>query len=91
MSVRSPKENLAAARGGVNTIHIEYPASALVMPHPLNLQMARSRLNGNKYRTVLVSTNIGKRYHGRASACHSALILAITDVNTIVWSGGIIT
>lgn len=41
VSVRGPKEALAAAEGGAHIADVEYPASALGTPYPLNIKAVR--------------------------------------------------
>ena len=60
ISVRGPNEALAAAKGGAHIADVEYPASALGTPHPLNIKAVRSRLDNEGFRGVPISTNIGE-------------------------------
>ena len=43
VSVRGPQEALAAAEGGAHIADVEYPASALGTPYPLNIKGNRAR------------------------------------------------
>jgi len=79
VSVRGPVEAVAAARGGAAIADVEYPASALGTPYPLNIRAVRNRLNRAGFDRVLVSTNIGEIPNERANACQAALGVA-TDL-----------
>lgn len=52
MSVRGPKEALVAARGGAQIADVEFPASALGTPYPLNIAAVRKSLNQARFRRV---------------------------------------
>jgi uncharacterized protein (UPF0264 family) len=73
VSVRGPVEAVVAASGGAAIVDVEFPASALGTPYPLNIHAVRERLRSSGYRLVLVSTNIGERQAVRATACQAAL------------------
>jgi hypothetical protein len=83
ISVRGPLEALEAAKGGAHIADVEYPASALGTPYPLNILAIRSKLNQARYRKVLVSTNIGEKQHDRASACQAALGVATAGADIV--------
>lgn len=83
VSVRGPQEAEVAARGGAAIADVEFPASALGTPYPLNIFAARQRLNDSGYRNVLVSTNIGERQTVRATACQSSLGVATAGADLI--------
>lgn len=83
VSVRGPVEALAAARGGAQIADVEYPASALGTPYPLNIMAVRNRLNRAGLRRVLVSTNIGEIPNERANACQAALGVATAGADLI--------
>lgn len=83
VSIRGPKEALAAARGGAHITDVEYPASALGTPYPLNVLAVRNRLNQGKHKRVLVSTNIGEKQNERANACQAALGVATAGADLI--------
>ena len=68
VSVRGRAEALVAARGGATIVDVEYPASALGTPYPLNIDATRKALDSARFRHVFVSTNIGERQHERANA-----------------------
>lgn len=82
VSVRGPKEAMDAARGGASIVDVEYPASALGTPYPLNIDgvcqgIAKAHLK------VKVSTNIGEHQHGRSTACQAALGVAVAGAHLI--------
>jgi len=83
ISVRGPREALEAAKGGAHIADVEYPASALGTPYPLNILAVRNKLNMAGYRKVLVSTNIGEKQHDRASSCQAALGVATAGADII--------
>ena len=68
VSVRGPTEALAAARGGAHIADVEYPASALGTPYPLNIKAVRDRLNNEGFSQVPISTNIGEDQPRRSTA-----------------------
>lgn len=83
VSVRGPKEALAAIRGGAHIADVEYPASALGTPYPLNIMTVRNRLNKAGYKKIPVSTNIGEVPGVRASSCQAALGVATAGADII--------
>lgn len=83
VSVRGPVEALEAARGGAQIADVEYPASALGTPYPLNIMEVRDRLDRAGFKKVLVSTNIGEVQSVRASACQAALGVAVAGADLI--------
>jgi hypothetical protein len=83
VSVRGPVEALAAAKGGAHVADVEYPASALGTPYPLNIDSVRRRLSERGFKGVLVSTNIGEKQHERANACQAALGVAAAGADLI--------
>jgi uncharacterized protein (UPF0264 family) len=83
VSVRGPKEALEACKGGAHVADVEYPASALGTPYPLNIASTRARLNRAGYKNVSVSTNIGEVQTVRASACQAALGVATAGADLI--------
>jgi len=54
VSIRGKKEALSAVKGGAHIADVEYPASALGTPYPLNIHMVRNALP----KTIAVSTKI---------------------------------
>jgi uncharacterized protein (UPF0264 family) len=83
VSIRGPVEAIEAAKGGAQIADVEYPASALGTPYPLNIKDVRDRLNAAGYSKVLVSTNIGELQTVRASACQAALGVAFSGADFI--------
>lgn len=83
ISVRGPKEALAAAKGGAGIADVEYPISALGTPYPLNIAAVRNKLNRAHYSKVQVSTNIGEVQSVRASACQAVLGVAVAGADLI--------
>ena len=83
VSVRGPVEALRAAKAGAMIADVEYPASALGTPYPLNIASVRGRLNRAKLSKVAVSTNIGEVQAVRASACQAALGVAVAGADLI--------
>ncbi|MBU0637270.1 MAG: hypothetical protein KKB50_00240 [Planctomycetes bacterium] len=83
VSIRGKNEALAAAQGGAMIADVEYPASALGTPYPLNIWTVRAALNQRRLKRVLVSTNIGELQSIRASACQAALGVAVAGADLI--------
>ena len=83
VSVRGPIEALAAAEGGAHIADVEFPASALGTPYPLNIKAVRERLNQNGYQQVRVSTNIGEDQPRRSTACQAALGVATAGADYV--------
>jgi uncharacterized protein (UPF0264 family) len=83
VSVRGPVEAMRAAKAGAMIADVEYPASALGTPYPLNIAAVRGRLNRAKLSRVAVSTNIGEVQSVRASACQAALGVAVAGADMI--------
>lgn len=69
ISVRGKLESIEAAKGGAHIADVEYPASALGTPYPLNILAVRKNLPSS----VLVSTNIGEQQLVRSTACQAAV------------------
>jgi len=88
VSVRGAREALAAARGGAQIADVEYPASALGTPYPLNIAAVRVALNRAGRRRVLVSTNVGEIPYHRANACQAALGVAAAGADLIKFGLG---
>lgn len=88
VSVRGPLEALTAARGGCHIADVEYPASALGTPYPLNIAAVRARLKGAGFGDVAISTNIGEIPHDRANACQAALGVATAGADYIKFGLG---
>jgi hypothetical protein len=83
VSVRGPLEAIAAARGGAHIADVEYPASALGTPYPLNIKAVRDQLQQERLTRVLVSTNIGEEQPLRSTACQAALGVAAAGADLI--------
>ncbi|MGE0268607.1 MAG: (5-formylfuran-3-yl)methyl phosphate synthase [Candidatus Omnitrophota bacterium] len=83
ISVRGPKEALEAVRGGAHIADVEYPASALGTPYPLNILAVRNQLDKAGFKRAIVSTNIGEVQHVRASSCQAALGVATAGADII--------
>ena len=83
VSIRGSMEALIAAKGGALIADVEYPASALGTPYPLNILSVRNQLNKAGYKKVLVSTNIGEKQNERANACQAALGVATAGADLI--------
>jgi hypothetical protein len=83
ISVRGPQEAVAAIKGGAHIADVEYPASALGTPYPLNIFTVRNRLNRAGYKRIPVSTNIGEVPGVRASSCQAALGVATAGADII--------
>jgi uncharacterized protein (UPF0264 family) len=79
VSIRGKKEALAALKGGAQIADVEYPASALGTPYPLNIRMVRNALP----KKIAVSTNIGEEQISRANACQAALGVAFAGADIV--------
>lgn len=87
VSVRGAVEALACAKGGAMIADVEYPASALGTPYPLNIGEVCQRVKA-RYPKVQVSTNIGEIQHARANACQAALGVAVAGADLIKFGLG---
>lgn len=83
ISVRGPKEALEAINGGAHIADVEYPASALGTPYPLNIRTVRNKLNIAGFTKIQVSTNIGEKQFDRAAACQAALGVATAGADIV--------
>ena len=83
VSVRGPNEALAAAEGGAHIADVEYPASALGTPYPLNIRAVRQRLDEAGFKDTPISTNIGEEQPVRSTACQAALGVAVAGADYI--------
>ena len=79
ISIRGKKEALEAYKGGAHIIDVEYPASALGTPYPLNIKTVRYAIP----RKAQVATNIGEEQLVRSSACQAALGVALAGADII--------
>jgi uncharacterized protein (UPF0264 family) len=87
VSVRGPVEAIGAAKGGAHIADVEFPASALGTPYPMNIDTVCSRLR-KRFPRVKVSTNIGEIQHTRANACQAALGVACAGADLIKFGLG---
>jgi uncharacterized protein (UPF0264 family) len=83
VSVRGSNEALEAVEGGAQIVDVEYPASALGAPYPLNIAAVRTHLTEAGFSNIRVSTNIGESQSVRASACQAALGVAYAGADLI--------
>ena len=83
VSIRGLKEAIEAVKGGAQIADVEYPASALGTPYPLNIYDVRKKLNQNGFKNIKVSTNIGEVPQVRASSCQAALGVATAGADII--------
>jgi uncharacterized protein (UPF0264 family) len=79
VSVRGKNEALSAVKGGAHIVDVEYPASALGTPYPLNIQTVRKAVP----KSVALSTNIGEEQPGRSTACQAALGVALAGADIV--------
>jgi hypothetical protein len=79
VGVRGKTEALAAIEGGAHIVDVEYPASALGTPYPLNILAVREAAPPS----VAVATNIGGEQPGRSTACQAALGVALAGADII--------
>jgi uncharacterized protein (UPF0264 family) len=79
VSIRGRNEALAAVNGGAQIADVEYPASALGTPYPLNIAAVREAVP----ESVAVATNIGEEQAGRSSACQAALGVALAGADIV--------
>ncbi len=80
ISVRGKKEALEAFKGGAHIIDVEYPASALGTPYPLNIRAVRNVIP----RRIEIATNIGEEQSERRStACQAVLGVALAGADII--------
>ncbi len=79
VSIRGKKEALAAIKSGAHITDVEFPASALGTPYPLNIRVVRSAVP----KGIKVATNIGEEQTGRSSACQAALGVALAGADIV--------
>jgi len=80
VSIRGPKEAIAAYKGGAHIIDVEYPASALGTPYPLNIRAVRAAIP----KRIEIATNIGEEQRERRStACQAVLGVALAGADII--------
>jgi uncharacterized protein (UPF0264 family) len=83
ISVRGPSEAVAAAKGGAHIADVEFPASALGTPYPLNIKAVRERLDEVGFKEIPISTNIGEQQRVRSTACQAALGIALAGADYV--------
>ena len=79
VSIRGKKEALAAVKGGAHIADVEFPASALGTPYPLNIRSVKNAMPKN----IKVATNIGEEQTGRSNACQAALGVALAGADIV--------
>ncbi len=79
VSVRGKIEALEAVEGGAHIADVEYPASALGTPYPLNIRAVRIVVPSK----VKVSTNIGESQLSHGTACQAAIGVAISGADIV--------
>lgn len=79
VSIRGKTEARAAVKGGAHIVDVEFPASALGTPYPLNIRAVRNAMP----KRVAVSTNIGEEQPGRSTACQAALGVAYAGADIV--------
>ena len=82
VSIRGANEAEEAARGGAQIIDVEFPASALGTPYPLNLLAVQDRLTKIRLKRSVV-TNIGEKQLNWSSSCQAALGVAKAGVSAV--------
>ncbi len=83
VSVRGPVEAVEAAEGGAHIADVEFPASALGTPYPLNIRAVRKALDEAGFGAMQVSTNIGEEQSVRSTACQAALGVATAGADQV--------
>lgn len=79
VSIRGKKEALAAVKGGAHIADVEFPASALGTPYPLNIATVRKAVP----KSVAVATNIGEEQVSRSTTCQAALGVALAGADIV--------
>jgi len=80
ISIRGREEALIAFKSGADIIDVEYPASALGTPYPLNIKAIKDSLP----KSVPIATNIGEEQRERRStACQAVLGVALAGADII--------
>ncbi|MEX1275493.1 MAG: (5-formylfuran-3-yl)methyl phosphate synthase [Bacteroidota bacterium] len=83
VSIRGPKEAETAIRGGAHIVDVEYPASALGTPYPLNIFAVVEEATRSGAKEIQVSTNIGEIQSNRSNSCLAALGVASAGADLI--------
>jgi len=79
VSIRGKTEARSAVKGGAHIVDVEFPASALGTPYPLNIRAVRNAMP----KRVAVSTNIGEEQPSRSTACQAALGVAYAGADIV--------
>lgn len=79
ISIRGKKEALDAVAGGTQIVDVEYPATALGTPYPLNIKAVREAVPAR----IEVSTNIGEHQVHRGTACQAAVGVAVAGADIV--------
>lgn len=79
VSIRGKNEALEAVAGGAHIVDVEYPATALGTPYPLNIKAVREGVPTR----IEVSTNIGEQQLQRGTACQAAVGVAVAGADII--------
>lgn len=79
ISIRGKNEAIDAYKAGADIIDVEYPASALGTPYPLNINAVRKALP----KKALIATNIGEEQSNKSSSCQAALGVASAGADYI--------
>ncbi|MBU2446885.1 MAG: (5-formylfuran-3-yl)methyl phosphate synthase [Bacteroidetes bacterium] len=83
VSVRGSIEALEAVKGGAHIADVEFPASALGTPYPLNIKAVRDKLDKNGFKKIPISTNIGEKQNVRSNSCQAALGVALAGADYV--------
>jgi uncharacterized protein (UPF0264 family) len=65
--------------GGAHIVDVEYPATALGTPYPLNIKAVREAVPAR----IEVSTNIGEEQLQRGTACQAAVGVAVAGADIV--------
>jgi hypothetical protein len=79
VSIRGKSEALEAVAGGAHIVDVEYPATALGTPYPLNIKAVREAVPTR----IEVSTNIGEQQLQRGTACQAAVGVAVAGADIV--------
>jgi hypothetical protein len=79
VSIRGKNEALEAVAGGTHIVDVEYPATALGTPYPLNIKAVREVVPAR----IEVSTNIGEEQLQRGTACQAAVGVAVAGADVV--------
>jgi len=79
VSIRGRIEALEAVAGGAHIVDVEYPATALGTPYPLNIKSVREAVPTR----IEVSTNIGEEQLQRGTACQAAVGVAVAGADIV--------